>query len=308
MKRNTLRHDIDQFLMQYVGYGKSKNTVRSYRPKLRTFREFLKERYSLDYTDQLRGKHYDAYLYHLEMRYQNGDFSAATQNAYVYALHAFLNRYAAEIMPKKDPMMGNGLKYSKKSSDSKIDKALSDQALDILAIQIICGNSRHRVRNYAFVQTLRFTGQRPHAIRTLEWSKVDFENETLQVFDRKINEWVLIPISTKLLEVLKHHRQRTDFQAKYVFETERGNPISCNTANMILKFTESKEVQELLNCEHKITSNMMRHSFATKLAKRGISDEVVIKCMSQRGNSGRLSYKEYLPKSVVAHKEVFELI
>ena len=131
---------------------------------------------------------------------------------------------------------------------------------------------RFRALRPLFVVALE-TGLRRGDLLALRWSSVDLKAGRIRVTMQKTHVEAVVPLSPACREALKERKARAPF-AERVFLTDDGTPVNVQT--LARAFDVAKGVSGI---KRRCRFHDLRHSFASKLASRGVSIQVISKAL-----------------------------
>lgn len=131
---------------------------------------------------------------------------------------------------------------------------------------------RFRASKPLFVVALE-TGFRRSDLLSLRWANVDFQNGWIRVRTQKTKEEVTIPISAACRQALLESRNRSVVSDR-VFLEESGRPLS--ETRIRRHFAIAKEIAGITR---RFRFHDLRHTFASTLASRGVSLQVIAKAL-----------------------------
>lgn len=241
---------------------------------------------------KLASSYLDAYKIHLEAK----RYSASTKQSYVHMVELYLSYFG-----EKDPTQITNdevqqfisehiVQYGYSSSyqrqmigaiksfyidrfettlnletipiprrEQKLPKVLS--TTEVRKILDCTMNSKHK----AILTLLYGCGLRVGELIKLNVSDINEERKVLEINRAKGNKERLIPLSDKIIEVLRIYC--TKYKPKmYLFEGQQlGMPYSAKSVNQVLKNSARKA-----NIKKNVHAHMLRHSFATHLLESGV--------------------------------------
>ena len=129
------------------------------------------------------------------------------------------------------------------------------------------------------------TGMRKGEILNLQWSNIDFEYGFIELLKTKTGKARKIPISDKLMEILKNQEKESD----YVFiNPETGLPY----VDIKKSFNKAKEEAGIKDFRF----HDLRHTVATRLVEKGIDLLVVMDILGHTNIETTMRYAHPIPK------------
>jgi len=138
-----------------------------------------------------------------------------------------------------------------------------------------------RQDNYDFVITLLDLGCRYMEAATLEKTKIDLTNRTIELYRSKVENHSILYMTDRLYEVFKR-RLSTDNQSKYVFTNKRGGHRNHATTG-IRKAMNRAGLEEF-------RIHDLRHSLASKLVQNGMTLQEVSEILGHSNISMTMRY------------------
>ncbi len=213
---------------------------------------------------------------------KHADASGRTINMEIGELSRAVGRTWRELWPK----------VKKMEERKDIGKALSSEEqrrlLDALEFT-------HSQTLHALVPMLLLTGMRSGEATTLQWSQTDLENQLISVGRAKTSSGTgrVIPINPELAHVIAAHKAwfaeafGEPKPEHYVFPF--GHPVPLDPSRHI---TDVKWAWTKLRRTAKVRCRLhdLRHTFATGLAERGVSESTMLALM---GHMSRAMLERY---------------
>jgi integrase/recombinase XerD len=120
-----------------------------------------------------------------------------------------------------------------------------------------------------FFTTLYATGMRLGEAARLETRDIDAARGVIHVRHGKGRKERLVPLSPRLLEILRAYWKHERPSAPYVFPTQKGRPLDLDFARRVLHKAAAAAGLK------KVTPHILRHSFATHLLDAGTELRVI---------------------------------
>lgn len=275
---------MKQMIDEYIQYLKeerkvSLNTELSYRSDLDKMRKYFESQGILN-VGEVSGVNLDSYILYQE---KNGK-TAATISRSVASMRGFFDYlYRKDIIPD---MITDKLRAPK--IERRVPEILSQEELQKL-LDAPSGNSTKVIRDRAMLHLLYATGI--HVSELISIKKEDVNLELGCIVCRDGVRERVIPVDQKtrgiLQEYLDDSRERIihDDSVQELFVNMNGSPMSRQGFWKIIKcYAEDAGITR------SITPNMIRHSFAAHLVKKGTSMEELKKIMGHRDWSSTQQY------------------
>jgi len=148
-----------------------------------------------------------------------------------------------------------------KKKEKKLPKVLSKQQIKLLL------DSTKNLKHKLIIKMLYCSGLRLQELINLKRNQIDFDNNTILVYQGKGKKDRLTIIAHNLkLDLLKYYSTYT-FKTDYIFEGRNGK-YSKKSVQLILHNASKK-------LEFKVHPHMLRHSFATHLLEQGINIRII---------------------------------
>jgi integrase len=143
-------------------------------------------------------------------------------------------------------------------------------------------NDFARLSNVDFVTCLLHTGARYSEIAHMTWDQVDFAERTLFIKRKKGGTDTLLKMSGKLYETLK--RRRSQIDGPHLFPTKLYNS---NSYKWLDKALEKAGISDEGG---KITVHHLRHTYASRMLKAGLSIVEVQQLLGHRNLTSTAVY------------------
>ena len=126
----------------------------------------------------------------------------------------------------------------------------------------------YSIRDKTFFLLLFLTGLRRGELSNLRWSNVDFNNKNIRLLNTKGRSSRVVPLVEPLLSYLKMYKKWRNADINdYVIVSESGNRMSETSVEVLFR-----KYVKLCELEGKgYTPHKCRHTFATNMAKGGLS-------------------------------------
>lgn len=127
--------------------------------------------------------------------------------------------------------------------------------------------------NYDLVIMLLDTGCRYSEVANLPWSRVDLETGSLSIYRSKVNNEDMLYMTGRLKEVLSRRFGERQANARYVFENKAGKArgYAAQAIKKAMDRAGLNDPEVVREKGGKVTMHTLRHSYASKLVKNGIS-------------------------------------
>jgi integrase/recombinase XerC len=255
-----IKKEIKTFL-EYLQKQKnySKHTVSSYQGDLKQFGRFLFSEMKtgqLNLIDRLLLRNYLVFL-----NKKGNDFSSIKRK--LSSLRSFFRFLKKTKKIKINPVISLDFPKVKK----KLPEFLSiKQMQDLLESKE--KETVWELRDKAVLEVLYSTGIRLSELAYLQFSSIDFNNQTIRVLGKR-NKERIIPIGAKALESVKAYlEQRNSIpqasDCKYIFVNKNGAFLTPRSIERIVKKYASQ-----IAPEKKVSPHTLRHTFATHLLDEG---------------------------------------
>ncbi len=250
-------------------YGRSENTIMSYRRDLRILQRYLDER-GIGFKD-LTVQELNSFITEISI-----DHSRSSQARLLSSVRGFYN-----FLFQNEIIASNILShYDSMKVPLRLPKALSTDQVSAL-INSIAGNSEIDLRDAAAIEILYGTGMRISELVNLSMNDLLLEDQLISVTG-KGNKQRLVPVGRYAYQSLvswlgpdgrmkllgKSKRSRDSLEA--VFVNMRGNRLSRQGAWLILKGRANR-----VGLGDKLSPHVLRHSCATHMLDNGADIRVV---------------------------------
>ncbi|MEA5024010.1 Tyrosine recombinase XerD [bioreactor metagenome] len=249
------REGIKLFKKHLIINERSPETLRAYMLELENFIDFTENQHNGPvYLDEIIVQDIEEYLHELKLK----GSSTSRRSRMVYILRSFYNfAIRQELVGKNIAALVDSVKVQQKERNF-----LSDEEFQALVSVIV--NPTIKVLCY----TLFMTGLRIKEALDLTLEDVDLAGKVIRIRHGKGNRSRKVPISDKLLPILKDYlgRIRPPSGSKHFFATKVSGRLSASMANKTLK-----EAVLELGWNKKVTCHVLRHSFASHLVRKNVN-------------------------------------
>ncbi len=246
-----LSQAIKDFLTNQQAKDRSSETIRGYGMVLNEFNRITEKKYNSKlYLDEVTLQDMEDYL---EFRRALGD-QPVSRNRALYIFRSFFSYLIKRGLVVQD--ISQNLEPVSVNQKERVHLSEEEQ-------KQLFGAILHNIVRPASI-TMAYTGIRVSELTNLELKDVDLIQGILYVRKGKGNKSRKIPISNRLLIILKDYlaNDRPQVNSNYFFATGRTGKLSPVYINRILKQTTGK-----LGWEKVVTAHILRHSFASNLIK-----------------------------------------
>ena len=145
-------------------------------------------------------------------------------------------------------------------------------------------------REYAIIQLMLNAGLRVGEVCNLKWSDITIGKGISKVsILGKGDQYRTVPLIPELVEVLEKYKEVNGVKGEYVFYSRVKETITTRMVEHIVKdFSELKFYNGYIE---ELTPHMLRHTFAHKLAVRGMALEQIARLMGHMKNNGEPNIK-----------------
>ncbi|WP_328174584.1 tyrosine-type recombinase/integrase [Peribacillus simplex] len=224
---------------------------------------------------------------HLMICQEKGD-KAGTINTKLLRIRAFLNYMVECEVIKNNPAK----KIKMQKDDVKIDVFTDDQIRQMLNFYRRIKQkekSYFAYRDYMIIVTILGTGIRRGEIINLQWSDVDFVNQSISIFGKSRRKET-IPITEKLVKELSGYqtfcKQNWGDISDFVFVKRGNTQMTENALMLIFKYLSQK-----MNFKDiRVSAHTFRHTFCHRLAMSGMSAFAIQKLMRHQNITVTMRY------------------
>lgn len=156
-------------------------------------------------------------------------------------------------------------------------------------------------REYVLIHVLLDSFGRVNEILSLRKSDIDFEHQAIIFQNTKNKKVRIVPISKKTVKLLEDLIEETeDFDSEYVFLTNHGKPLRCDTFRKHLKV-----LVERAGIKKRIHPHLFRHTASELFIKQNGSMRVLQKILGHSDLSTTQRYAHVLDSTIKEQHEMF---
>jgi integrase/recombinase XerD len=278
-----LKFAYQDFLEDRKFKNTTKTNIKNYEMLLGKFVEYCIENQVVN-AEGITYSHVRQYLLKCQ---EKGD-KAGTINTKLLRIRAFLNYLVECEVIKTNPAK----KIKPQKDDVKIEVFSDEQIKQMLNFyRRIKQREKSYVayRDYMMIVTILGTGIRRGEIINLQWTDVDFINQTISVFGKSRRKET-IPITDKLLKELAGYqtfcRQYWGDLSDYVYVKRDNTQLTENALMLIFKYLGQK-----MNFKDiRVSAHTFRHTFCHRLAMSGMSAFAIQKLMRHQNIAVTMRY------------------
>ncbi len=250
---NNIEYLIEKFLEYIKSYRKfSQNTLLSYQKDLDNFLTFLKDNEILD-INRISKRTIQKFMIYLSEK----NLSPRSISRHLSSLRSFYNFLIFNDFININPME----EIQNPKLPQKIVKYFDEDSIN--EILDLMEKDGEILQDFAIMEILYATGLRVSEICELTKSNIDFESEIIKV-KGKGNKIRIIPMTTRLIEILKKLNIDKLENNQTIFRTKRGGKLYPKYIERIVK----KYLSDISE-DGRVYPHIIRHTFATHLLDRG---------------------------------------
>lgn len=209
----------------------------------------------------------------------------------------------------KNPTLGVILPKQKNKKNSEIQYFSEEQCKELIqeSRRIYDHNNQNVYRLGELIPFLIFTGLRIGEAIALEWTDIDYDNQTItinknvvEVKSQETDKYILqkqnstktdnstriIPASNNAMECIKNLK-KINGDKEFVFASQTGKYVSPSNLSRMFR-----GIQKALNYEHILGLHSLRHTFATLMLNNGIDVKIVSELLGHSNVS--VTYNIYI--------------
>lgn len=278
-----LKFGFQDFLDDRRFKNTTKSNIKNYQILLGEFINYCIDNEVMNVED-ITYAHVRQYLLHCQ---EKGN-KAGTINTKLLRIRAFLNYMVECEVIKNNPAK----KIKAQKDDIKIDIFTDEQIRQMLSFyRRIKQREKSYVayRDYMMIVSILGTGIRRGEIINLQWSDVDFINQTISVFGKNRTKET-IPITDKLAKELSAYqtfcKQFWGVLSNFVFVKRDNTQLTENAVMLVFKY-----LGERMNFKDvRVSAHTFRHTFCHRLAMSGMSAFAIQKLMRHKNISVTMRY------------------
>lgn len=278
-----LKFAFQDFLDDRRFKNTTKSNIKNYQILLGEFINYCIDNEVMNVED-ISYSHVRQYLLHCQ---EKGN-KAGTINTKLLRIRAFLNYMVECEVIKQNPAK----KIKPQKDDIKIDIFTDEQIRQMLSFyRRIKQREKSYVayRDYMMIVSILGTGIRRGEIINLQWSDVDFINQTISVFGKNRTKET-IPITDKLAKELSAYqtfcKQFWGVLSDFVFVKRDNTQLTENAVMLVFKY-----LGERMNFKDvRVSAHTFRHTFCHRLAMSGMSAFAIQKLMRHKNISVTMRY------------------
>ena len=278
-----LKFGFQDFLDDRRFKNTTKSNIKNYQILLGEFINYCIDNEVMNVED-ISYSHVRQYLLHCQ---EKGN-KAGTINTKLLRIRAFLNYMVECEVIKNNPAK----KIKPQKDDIKIDIFTDEQIRQMLSFyRRIKQREKSYVayRDYMMIVSILGTGIRRGEIINLQWSDVDFINQTISVFGKNRTKET-IPITDKLAKELSAYqtfcKQFWGVLSDFVFVKRDNTQLTENAVMLVFKY-----LGERMNFKDvRVSAHTFRHTFCHRLAMSGMSAFAIQKLMRHKNISVTMRY------------------
>ncbi len=256
------------------------NTITTYCDALKSFLTFFNTKDSSEITND------DVITYNNDHILKN-NLSTSYQNQIVNALKLYF-KIMRETAIEID-------KIHRPKREKKLPNVLSKEEVKLIL------NAHHNLKHKCMLSLIYSCGLRRSELIDLKISNIDSKRNLIHVYQAKGKKDRIVPLSTKILEMLRIYY--LDYKPKYwLFEGQvRGDRYSEQSLQSVLKQALKKA-----QINKPVTLHWLRHSYATHLLENGTDLRYIQEILGHTSSKTTEIYTHVSTKSIQQIKSPFD--
>jgi integrase len=127
--------------------------------------------------------------------------------------------------------------------------------------------------NYDLVVALLDTGMRYDEMAKLPWSSVDVEAGIIRIYRNKVDSADTLYMTSRLYEIMQRRHKNSPEKSRYVFESKEGEPRGYiyQGIKKAIERAGLNDPDAVVEKGGKVTIHTLRHTFASRLVRNGVS-------------------------------------
>ncbi len=232
--------------------GYSSHTISAYKKDIEVFVDFLKES-SIEKLELIGEKNIRRFLLHLG-KY---NFSRTSISRKLSSLRNFFDFLLQNDWIAINPVSN----ISNPKLTRKLPKFIEQK--DLVNVLNYLKKDKENLLVWAIIELLYGCGLRVSEICSIRVEDIDLDNSTIKIFG-KGKKHRIIPVGTHAKEAINLMIENNQFNSKFLFHTEKGEPLYPKLIYRLVKNFLSDITED-----GKIYPHALRHSFATHMLNRG---------------------------------------
>lgn len=264
---------IQAFKTYLQGIGKKESTLKHYSITIRQLYELKPKKTP----KTLKAKDIEEFIAYLRNKYsidnKKSPNTLAVKFSAIKRYLKYLKHYKINIIKVDEDFL---------ERPDWIDKEI--QILKEEELLRILNASRPSPRDYAMIYTLMDTACRVSEVVTIDLKDINFQNETLKLFDRKVGINTERRVSKECIKAIKLYinNYREESEDTELFLNYKGQRITEQTAKTIVK--KSSENAKITK---NVTPHSFRHTSITRMMRNGMTNT------QARAHTGHKSIKAF---------------
>lgn len=247
----TNKEILEEYFDLFELRGRSKLTIKHYKYDFNQFFNILNNK---NY-EKITTKDIRKYL-----REKKKDVKLSTLRTKITIIKSFFNWLVDERHIEENPAKH----IQKPHVNDNERRYLTPEEIEIIRLEI------DDPFDIMLFEVLYSSGLRVSEAVDLNWRDINFNNREIKVLHGKGDKARTTKISIKAKLLLERYRSRREDNNEWVFQSRYNRRMSKNTIERRVK-----NIGKRADIDIKLTPHKLRHSFATALARRNVSIEVI---------------------------------